>query len=100
MRFYEYYLLADNDYGQTTLIKDADGDPVTQGAVKISITNLTKAVTDDIRYTDATYIGLTHDKSISDAYVIKYGDELLKVLYVNKTGRYTQVFLGLYGYNT
>ena len=28
------------------------------------------------------------------AFVIKYGDEMLKVLYVNPNGRYKQVFLG------
>lgn len=92
MKEYEYYLLGvDNGYGQLTITPDV------QGTVNISITTLTKAVTDDIRYTDATYIGLTHDTSIKDTYVIKYGDELLKVQYVNPDGRYTQVFLGVYG---
>jgi hypothetical protein len=92
MRPYDYYLLgADNGYGQLTMTPDI------QGQVNISLTTLTKAVTDDIRYTDASYIGLTNDKNINDTYVIQYGDDLLKVQYVNTDGRYTQVFLGLHG---
>jgi hypothetical protein len=92
MRDYEYYLLGvDNGYGQLTMTPDV------QGVVKLSITTLTKAVTDDIRYSDASYLGLTQDKTIKDTYVIKYGDELLKVQYVNPDGRYTQVFLAVYG---
>lgn len=92
MRDYEYFLLGvDNGYGQTSMTPDA------QGTVKISIATLTKTVTDDIRYSDASYIGLTHDKNINDTYVIQYGDELLKVQYVIPDGRYTQVFLGIYG---
>ena len=96
MKDYTYYLLTDNDYGQTTLIKDADANPIPQGEVKICITTLNKAVTDNIRYSEATYIGLTHDESIKDTYVIQYDNELLKVLYVNPDGRYTQVFMGVY----
>jgi hypothetical protein len=100
MKDYTYYLLADNDYGQTTLIKDTESNPVPQGEVKLSITTINKAVTDNIRYSEATYLGLTHDMNIKDTYVIRYGDELLKVLYVNPDGRYKQVFLGTYGYNS
>ncbi len=92
MKDYEYFLLDhDNGYGQLTL------SPEPQGTIKLSISTITKAVSDDIRYSDASYIGLTHDKNIKDTYVIKYGDELLKVQYVNLDGRYTQVFLGIHG---
>lgn len=92
MSTYEYFLLGvDNGYGQTTIT------PEPQGTIKISINTLTKAVSDDIRYSDASYIGLTHDRTIDDTYVIKYGQELLKVQYVIPDGRYTQVFLGIYG---
>lgn len=92
MRTYDYFLLGDdNGYGQLVL------SPEKQGEVLLSISTLTKAITDDIRYSDASYIGLTQDKSIKDTYVIKYGDELLKVQYVNPDGRYTQVFLAVYG---
>jgi len=92
MQDYEYFLLGeDNGYGQLTITPDV------QGTIKLSITTLTKAVTDDIRYSDASYIGLTQDKSIKDTYVIQYGDEKLKVQYVNPDGRYTQVFLAVYG---
>lgn len=97
MRNYDYYLLGDdNGYGQITIIRDEDLNPIAQGTVKLSINTITQAVTDDIRYSDATYIGLTHDRNINDTYIIQYGNELLKVKYVNPDGRYTQVFLGVY----
>jgi hypothetical protein len=96
MRDYDYYLLGDdNGYGQITLIRDDNAEPLKQGSVKLSISTITKTVSDDIRYSDASYIGLTQD-SIKDTYVIQYGGELLKVQYVIPDGRYTQVFMGVY----
>jgi hypothetical protein len=92
MSDYDYYLLnTDNGYGQITT------DLVKQGTVKLSISTLTQTVTDDLRYSEASYIGLTQDKQINDTYLIQYGNTVLKVLYVNPDGRYTQVFLGVYG---
>lgn len=92
MSDYEYFLLGvDNGYGQATMSPDV------QGTIKLSISTITKAISDNVRYSGASYIGLTQDKSINDTYVIKYGDELLKVQYVIPDGRYTQVFLGIYG---
>ena len=97
MSTYDYYLIGDdNGYGQCTLIRDDNAEPLKQGEVKIAISTLTKAVTDDIRYSDASYIGLTTETP-KDTYVIQYGDELLKVQYVIPGGRYNQVFLGNYG---
>ena len=95
MKEHSYYRYnSDTDaYGQLALIKDADGEPVIQGTVKIAINNSSTAIQENIRYKDATYIGLTLNKSIDDTYVIQYGDERLKVLYVNPQGRYRQVFL-------
>ena len=92
MKEYDYYLLnnADNGYGQLT------SDLIKQGTVRLSISTLTQTVTDDLRYSDSSYIGLTQD-TINDTYIIQYGETLLKVLYVNTDGRYTQVFLGVYG---
>lgn len=96
MRNYDYYLLNhDNGYGQLVVLRDTDGKPVKQGDIKLSISTLTQAVVENIRYSDATYIGLTHD-FIDDTYLIQYGNEVLKVLYVNKDGRYTQVYFGIY----
>lgn len=93
MRDYSYYLYDENnDYGQRILIKDNNGEPAVQGTVKMSITNTSTSIQDSIRYKDATYIGLTL-ASVTDAYVIQYGDIKLKVLYVIPAGRYKQVFL-------
>lgn len=95
MREYNYFLYSSepNAYGQLTLIKDADGEPVIQGTIKIAINNTSTAIQENISYKDATYIGLTLNKNINDTYVIQYGDEHLKVLYVNPQGRYRQVFM-------
>jgi hypothetical protein len=97
MRAYDFYLIGDdNGYGQRTLIRDDEGNPLKQGELVIGISTLTQSVTDDLRYSDSTYIGLTHDKTVNDNYIIQHGSELLKVQYVNKDGRYIQVFLGAY----
>jgi hypothetical protein len=92
MRAYDYYLMGvDNGYGQQTV------SPYKQGTVQMSISSISQSVADDIRYSDSKYIGLTFDRNINDTYVIQYEQELLKVQYVNKDGRYTQVFMGSYG---
>lgn len=96
MRMYDYYLFSEpDDYGQTILIKNDDGTPKIQGQVKLSVTNTSKSIQDNINYLNASYIALTHDKDISDRYVIQYGNERLKVLYVTPT-RFKQVFLATY----
>lgn len=88
MRAYEYYTYGENnEYGQPTLSEDV------QGTVKMAINITSQAVTDNIKYQNATYIGLTYE-GVTDKYVIQYGDTKLKVLYVNPDGRMKQVFLG------
>lgn len=88
MKTYNYFLYKDADeYGQEQLTKDV------QGTIKISINLTSQSVQDNIKYKDCGYIGLTFDAKVNDAYVIEYGEELLKVLYVTTTGRYKQVFL-------
>ena len=92
MRNYSYFLYGDdNGYGQASLSKEP------QGTVKIAIHNTSTSIQDNINYKGASYIGITHDSDIDDAYVIQYGDERLKVLYVSTDGRYKQVFLSTYG---
>lgn len=90
MRTYAYFTLGGaDDYGQPVLSD-------IKGTVKMAINLNSQTVTDNIKYTDTVYIGLTHDKDIDDTYVIQYGKEKLKVLYVNAFGRYKQVHLGEY----
>ena len=96
MREYSYYLYSDKPdaYGQFTIIKDTHtGEPVVQGSIKMAINNTSTSIQDNVRYKNATYLGLTLNKSIDDRYVIQYGEERLKVLYVNPQGRYRQVFM-------
>lgn len=87
MRFYDYLIYGEkNAYGQPTLSERV------RGKIKIAINTTAQAVQDNINYKDAQYIGLTH-ANVDDTYVIVYGEERLKVLYVNPKGRMKQVFL-------
>lgn len=88
MRLYNYFTLGDDDgYGQPQLSETA------QGQIKMAINLTSQSIQDNINYKDAQYVGLTHDAKVDDTYVIEYGNERLKVLYVNTRGRYTQVFM-------
>lgn len=94
MKLYDYYAFGESDsYGQQTLIKDEEGNPVVQGSVKIAIYLTSQSVQDNINYKDCSYIGLTYDSNITEAFVIKYNEENLKVQYVNPNGKLKQVFL-------
>lgn len=87
MRKYDYFTYGELDrYGQASLSETV------KGAVKMAINNTSTSIQDNILYKEATYIGLTQSP-IDDTYVIKYGDEKLKVLYVIPKGRFKQVFM-------
>lgn len=88
MRLYDYYLYNEkNAHGQRTI----GAEP--QGKVKMAINTTSQNIQANALYLNAQYIGLTHDSNINDTYAIKFGDILLKVLYVNNKGRFRQVFL-------
>ena len=94
MRHYNYFTYGEPDeYGQRTLIKGADGKPLAQGTIKIAINTTSQSIQDNINYKNATYIGLTNNAKVNDTYVIEYGEEQLKVMYVNTYGRLKQVFM-------
>ena len=88
MRFYDVYeYSAEPDtYGQQTL----GAEPV--GVVKMAINISNQSVQDNINYSGANYVGLTF-ALLDDSKAVKYGDTMLKVLYVNPKGRLKQVFL-------
>jgi hypothetical protein len=87
MRIYDYFTLGENNaYGQPAMSQE----PV--GKIKIAINTSSQSVQDNINYKDCKYIGLTQAE-VNDTYVIQYGTEKLKVLYVNPKGRFKQVFL-------
>ena len=88
MRQYDYFTFgADDEYGQPTLSKE----PV--GQIKMAIYLTSQSIQDNVLFEDSTYMGLTNDTKVTSNYVIKYGEERLKVLYVNPNGRYKQVFM-------
>lgn len=87
MRIYDYFTMGKPDsYGQPTISEN----PV--GQIKMAINTTSQRVQDNINYKDCQYIGLTHAQ-VDDTYVIQYGNEKLKVLYVNPKGRFKQVFM-------
>jgi hypothetical protein len=87
MRWYDFFTFGeDDDYGQPVL----SAEP--QGSIKMSIDITTQTIQDNINYSGAQYIGLTH-ADVNDSYVIEYGNKKLKVLYVNPKGRFKQVFM-------
>lgn len=88
-RQYNYFTIGTKDeYGQDTV----SAEPV--GKVTMAINLTSQNVQDNINYTGANYMGLTHAK-VDDTYIIEYGEERLKVLYVNPLGRLNQVFMKL-----
>lgn len=87
MRLYNFFTIGTEDeYGQMVV----SNEPV--GQIKMAINISSQSVQDNINYTGATYVGLTHAK-VDDTYIIEYGNERLKVLYVNDKGRLNQVFM-------
>ena len=88
MRTYNFYTLGErNAYGQETL----SNNPV--GTIKMAIFISSQSVQDNVNYKNAQYVALTNAE-VKDTYVIEDENKgLLKVLYVNPQGRYTQVFL-------
>ena len=87
MRNYDYFIYGEADaYGQQQLSETA------AGTIKMAINIASQSVRDSVAYSGTEYTGLTH-AAIDDSYVIQYGEERLKVLYVNPRGRFKQVYL-------
>ena len=87
MKNYNYYVLGQlNSYGQPAIPKTPNG------TIRMAINILTNTTKDYILYSSAEYIGLTNE-AITDSYIIQYGEEMLKVLYINNIGRLNQVVM-------
>lgn len=92
MRIYDYYTLgAVNEYGQATISDEP------QGKIKMSVSIASQSTQDNILYKGCQYVGLTHDTEIKDDYVIQYGKERLKVLYVSPQGRFLAAYMARMG---
>lgn len=88
MRPYNFYTFGAKDkYGEPQLSEDV------KGSIKISVNTITQSISDNVNYSQATYLGLTRDANVDDTYVIEYEGTKLKVLYVNPKGRLKQVFM-------
>ena len=90
MRSYNYFTLGEkNSYGQPQMpAKDA----APEGQIKMAINTSSQGIQDNVKYKDCSYVGLTHAE-VNDTYIIQYGNERLKVQYVNPKGRLKQVFM-------
>lgn len=86
MRLYTFFTLGENAYKQPVV----DDEP--KGEVLMAINIASQSVQDNIYYKDCQYVGLTR-ANVDDTYIIAYGSEKLKVLYVNPKGRLNQVFM-------
>lgn len=75
-----------DDYGMPVIINE-------EGTIKMSINFVNETINENSLYSGAQYVGLTLNKQIDANYIIQYGEEKLKVLYVNKEGKYNQVFM-------
>lgn len=90
MKLYNYYTIGEpNAYGVPQM-PSKDAEPV--GQVKLAIYLSSQSTQDSINYRDCNYVALTTAK-VKDTYVIDYEGERLKVLYIQPSGRYTQVYL-------
>ena len=88
MKPYKYYKYGGLDeYG----IPSASLKPI--GEVKLSLHLLNQNISDNALYKDASFIGLTFNDDIDENWIIEEGNTKLKVLYVNHTKRFNQVFL-------
>ena len=93
MRSYDYNTFSDdNAYGQA---QAPARDAAPEGSIKMAINLTSQSIQDNINYREATYMGLT-TATVTDKYLIRYGDTRLKVLYVNPAGRWKQVFMNEY----
>ena len=91
MRSYNFFSIGEelDEYGQ------AQTSTEKQGSIRMAINITSQSTQDNIMYKDCAYMGLTTDKLINDKYIIEYGEEKLKVLYINPKGRYKQVFMSV-----
>lgn len=88
MRQYSYSTIGEEDaYGQQKI--DLNN---LVGILKMAINIAGQSIQDNINYENCQYIGLTRDK-VDSNYIIHYGNEKLKVLYVNPKGRLNQIFM-------
>lgn len=88
MREYNFYTLGEDDaYGQPQI-----DTLIPRGEVRMSVNLASQNTTDNILYADCEYVGLTH-ANVEDTYIIEYGNERLKVKYINPAGRYKQVYM-------
>ena len=87
MKSYNYYVLDEyDDYGQVKETAASD-------KIKMSINFASESIQESPLYSGAQFVGLTLNKDVNASYIIQYGDEKLKVLYVNPAGRLKQVFM-------
>ena len=91
MREYPLYILSDipDEYGQI-------GAPTQVGTIRAAVYVNDRQLTDNVYYSDASYIALTWHTGITDKHLIKLPDGLKKVQKV-LPGRMTRLLLADWG---
>lgn len=82
-----------NTYGGTDKYGQQLATLQSQRDIMVAIGYYTHTATDDIRYQDVKFYGLTRDRDITDKDTIVVGDNEYKVLFVNPTTKWTQLYL-------
>lgn len=75
-----------DEYGQEGI------NPINQTPIEITFGIYKHQPTEDIRFQNVEYVGLTK-ASVNDSQAIKIGDKEYKIQFVNPFGRYKEVFM-------
>lgn len=87
MKLYDVFALNGRDsYGQPSMSEE----PIGKTRMAIYVAN--QAVSTNTLYSDAQYMGITLN-DLDDTCYIKYGEDMLKVKYVQGSSRYNYVFM-------
>ena len=87
-RQYQYWKVETNSEYAQEIIPPADAAPL--GTVKMAIFPTSTGTQDNILYANCAYVGFTFDTEMNDTYIIKYGKERLKVMYIQQKGNGTR----------
>lgn len=88
MRLYDVFTLSEetDSYGQPSMSKEP------AGKTKMAVYVANQSVSTNTLYSEAQYMGVTFD-TLDDTCYVDYEGELLKVNYVQKSSRYSYVFM-------
>lgn len=90
-RLYDYWLISVNEEYAQEVLPGENEPPV--GRIKMAIYPTSTGTQENILYDNCAYVGLTYDSEIDVKHIIRYGNERLKVAYIQPNLRFKQVYL-------